>query len=200
MDRGLHLCLDGGRLAVCGCRHRPLLPALSDRGSQYASEQFQRLMADHGVACSMSRSGNVWDNAAMEASSRRSKPSAQHASCITRAMKPRPTCSTTSSASTTTIGYLIKPYRVRAAGRIRLTRRHPNRGAGHLANRGQKLVRLVRRRITLPRFQISFFRQYHYRARSDRSICRGTQLGPDSFLTVQSYQETWYRGVFQQTS
>jgi len=23
-------------------------------------------MADHGVACSMSRSGNVWDNAAME--------------------------------------------------------------------------------------------------------------------------------------
>jgi putative transposase len=23
-------------------------------------------MADHGVVCSMSRSGNVWDNAAME--------------------------------------------------------------------------------------------------------------------------------------
>jgi putative transposase len=38
----------------------------SDRGSQYTSEQFQRLMADHGVVCSMSRSGNVWDNAAME--------------------------------------------------------------------------------------------------------------------------------------
>jgi putative transposase len=38
----------------------------SDRGSQYTSEQFQRLMEDHGVACSMSRSGNVWDNAAME--------------------------------------------------------------------------------------------------------------------------------------
>jgi len=38
----------------------------SDRGSQYSSEQFQRLMADHGVVCSMSRSGNVWDNAAME--------------------------------------------------------------------------------------------------------------------------------------
>jgi putative transposase len=30
----------------------------SDRGSQYTSEQFQRLMADHGVTCSMSRSGN----------------------------------------------------------------------------------------------------------------------------------------------
>ena len=38
----------------------------SDRGSQYTSEQFQRLMADHGITCSMSRSGNVWDNAAME--------------------------------------------------------------------------------------------------------------------------------------
>ncbi len=38
----------------------------SDQGSQYASEQFQKLMADNGVTCSMSRSGNVWDNAAME--------------------------------------------------------------------------------------------------------------------------------------
>jgi len=38
----------------------------SDRGSQYTSEAFQRLMAEHGVACSLSRSGNVWDNAAIE--------------------------------------------------------------------------------------------------------------------------------------
>ena len=38
----------------------------SDQGSQYSSEQFQRLMADSGIVCSMSRSGNVWDNAAME--------------------------------------------------------------------------------------------------------------------------------------
>jgi putative transposase len=38
----------------------------SNRGSQYTSEQFQRLMADNGVVCSISRSGNVWDNAAME--------------------------------------------------------------------------------------------------------------------------------------
>jgi putative transposase len=42
------------------------LPHHSDQGSQYTSEQFQRLMADHGITCSMSRSGNVWDNAAME--------------------------------------------------------------------------------------------------------------------------------------
>ena len=38
----------------------------SDQGSQYTSEAFQRLMTEHGVTCSMSRSGNVWDNAAME--------------------------------------------------------------------------------------------------------------------------------------
>ena len=34
--------------------------------AQYMSEQFQRLMADHGIVCSMSRAGNAWDNAAME--------------------------------------------------------------------------------------------------------------------------------------
>jgi putative transposase len=38
----------------------------SDQGSQYTSEQFQHLLAENGVTCSMSRSGNVWDNAAME--------------------------------------------------------------------------------------------------------------------------------------
>lgn len=38
----------------------------SDRGSQYTSEHFQRLLGELGVACSMSRAGNVWDNSAME--------------------------------------------------------------------------------------------------------------------------------------
>ena len=38
----------------------------SDRGSQYTSEQCQRLMGAAGIVCSLSRSGNVWDNAAME--------------------------------------------------------------------------------------------------------------------------------------
>ena len=38
----------------------------SDQGSQYTSEQFRLLLEDNGVNCSMSRSGNVWDNAAME--------------------------------------------------------------------------------------------------------------------------------------
>lgn len=38
----------------------------SDQDSQYTSEQFQSPMANHGLTCSMSRSGNVWENAAME--------------------------------------------------------------------------------------------------------------------------------------
>ena len=38
----------------------------SDQGSQYTSEPFQRLLADQGISCRMSRSGNVWDNTAME--------------------------------------------------------------------------------------------------------------------------------------
>jgi putative transposase len=35
----------------------------SHRSSRYTSEQFQRLMADSGIVCSMNRSGQVWDNA-----------------------------------------------------------------------------------------------------------------------------------------
>lgn len=38
----------------------------SDQGSQYTSEQFQRLLKEHSVTCSTSRSGDCWDNAAME--------------------------------------------------------------------------------------------------------------------------------------
>jgi len=38
----------------------------SDRGSQYTSDDFQRLLRELGITCSMSRSGNVWDNSAME--------------------------------------------------------------------------------------------------------------------------------------
>jgi len=38
----------------------------SDRGSQYASADFQALLAAHGIACSMSGTGSCYDNAAME--------------------------------------------------------------------------------------------------------------------------------------
>lgn len=38
----------------------------SDRGCQYASGLFRRLLSDHGLVCSMSRKGNAYDNAPME--------------------------------------------------------------------------------------------------------------------------------------
>jgi putative transposase len=42
------------------------LVAHSDRGSQYASEHYRRVLAGHGITCSMSRRANCWDNAPME--------------------------------------------------------------------------------------------------------------------------------------
>ena len=38
----------------------------SDRGSQYASGRYQRVLAQHGMVCSMSRKGDCWDNAVVE--------------------------------------------------------------------------------------------------------------------------------------
>jgi transposase InsO family protein len=38
----------------------------SDRGSQYASAEYQALVAQAQMRSSMSRKGNCWDNAAME--------------------------------------------------------------------------------------------------------------------------------------
>lgn len=38
----------------------------SDRGSQYAALAYQQQLNNHGIACSMSRKGNCWDNACVE--------------------------------------------------------------------------------------------------------------------------------------
>jgi transposase InsO family protein len=42
------------------------LLAHSDRGSQYASEHYQRLLGEHGITCSMSGVAQCWDNAPVE--------------------------------------------------------------------------------------------------------------------------------------
>lgn len=44
----------------------PGLVLHSDRGSQYASDEYQALLKRHHVVCSMSRKGNCWDNSVME--------------------------------------------------------------------------------------------------------------------------------------
>ncbi len=55
-------------LRMAWFRRRPAAGALhhSDRGSQYASHEFQALLTKFGMTCSMSRKGNCWDNAPTE--------------------------------------------------------------------------------------------------------------------------------------
>ena len=50
----------GRRLPNAGLMHH------SDRGSQYASGDYQDALDELGVVCSMSRKGNCWDNAVAE--------------------------------------------------------------------------------------------------------------------------------------
>jgi putative transposase len=55
-------------LSMALSRRRPAgeLMHHSDRGSQYASSDFQSLLDEHGIECSMSGAGNCYDNAAVE--------------------------------------------------------------------------------------------------------------------------------------
>ncbi len=55
-------------LTMAWFRRRPNAGVMhhSDRGSQYASHAFQDKLKEFGIACSMSRKGNCWDNAPTE--------------------------------------------------------------------------------------------------------------------------------------
>ena len=55
----LHMAL-GQRLPQGDLLHH------SDRGSQYASSAYRKVLQTHGITCSMSRKGDCWDNAVME--------------------------------------------------------------------------------------------------------------------------------------
>src|SRR5258708_32765584 len=53
--------------AAINARHpRPGLIHHSDRGAQYAAEQYRRELAEHGLIGSMSRRGNPYDNGKAE--------------------------------------------------------------------------------------------------------------------------------------
>jgi transposase InsO family protein len=54
------------KMAIQQRNSMPGLIVHSDRGSQYASEEYQGLLARHGLVCSMSRLGDCWDNAVAE--------------------------------------------------------------------------------------------------------------------------------------
>ena len=60
------LCLNALAMAVAARRPGPGLVHHSDRGSQYASGDYQRALKDNKMLCSMSRKGDCWDNAVAE--------------------------------------------------------------------------------------------------------------------------------------
>ena len=60
------LVVDALSMAIARRRPGAGLLAHSDRGSQYASEHYQRVLAAEGIVCSMSGVGQCWDNAAVE--------------------------------------------------------------------------------------------------------------------------------------
>jgi transposase InsO family protein len=60
------LALDALRMALAQRHPQRGLIHHSDRGSQYASADYQRLLAKHGLRGSMSRRGDCWDNAVAE--------------------------------------------------------------------------------------------------------------------------------------
>ena len=68
MDVTMKAELVTGALDMALRRRRPRAGLLhhSDRGSQYACHAYQSLLAAHGIACSMSRVGNCYDNAMKE--------------------------------------------------------------------------------------------------------------------------------------
>src|SRR5207253_11088515 len=63
---GSRRVVDARALARAGRLPGEGLLAHSDRGSQYASDHYQSLLARHGITCSMSRRADCWDNAPME--------------------------------------------------------------------------------------------------------------------------------------
>jgi putative transposase len=65
-DRDASLVMDALMMAVWRRSKADALLHHSDQGSQYTSEQFQRLLAENGITCSMSRAGDIWDDSAME--------------------------------------------------------------------------------------------------------------------------------------
>lgn len=60
------LVTDALRMAIWQRRPPPGLIVHSDRGSQYASKAYRRLLKQHSFVGSMSRKGNCWDNSVAE--------------------------------------------------------------------------------------------------------------------------------------
>ena len=63
---GKQLVIDALKMALWRRKMPREVIVHSDRGSQYCSHTYQRLLKKHGLVCSMSKKGDCYDNAAME--------------------------------------------------------------------------------------------------------------------------------------
>lgn len=60
------LVIDALQMAIWSRKPPKGLILHSDRGSQYCSHDYQKLLTLHGIVCSMSKRGDCYDNASME--------------------------------------------------------------------------------------------------------------------------------------
>ena len=81
------LVIDALQMAIWNRKPPRGLILHSDRGSQYCSHDYQKLLTLHGIVCSMSKRGDCYDNASMESWNHSFKVEAIHGEkFVTRAI------------------------------------------------------------------------------------------------------------------
>ena len=76
------LVVDARQMTLARERPGKNLVVHSDRGVQYASEHYQRLLKQHGLTCSMNRTANCWEST--EAAEQSARMQAKGDSLLTR--------------------------------------------------------------------------------------------------------------------
>ena len=102
------LALEALQMALGRRVPAPGLVHHSDRGGQYAAEAYQRVLREHGIVCSMSRTGDCWDNAVTESFFATLKTELIH-------RQPWPTRRTATDAVADYIEGFYNPYRLHSS-------------------------------------------------------------------------------------
>ena len=105
------LALEALQLALGRRVPAPGLVHPSDRGCQYAAEAYQRVLREHGIVCSMSRTGACWDNAVTESFFATLKTELIH-------RQPWPTRRAATDAVADYIEGFYNPYRLHSVARV----------------------------------------------------------------------------------
>lgn len=65
-NMGRHIAMNALMMAVAARKPNDGLIIHSDQGAQYGSDDYQKLLKENGILCSMSARGNCYDNAVVE--------------------------------------------------------------------------------------------------------------------------------------